>query len=110
MRSWILQNCKFAQSQDMLGNCRDEALVESMFGSVSEFARQIEENGDNFVYGNIKVVYDPKTDIHTFYKITLKTYAWVHKNCRFAQSVQVTYDDSAIQNSMKKQTEQYRGI
>jgi 8-oxo-dGTP pyrophosphatase MutT (NUDIX family) len=51
-----------------IGDCRDEKLVDDIFGGVSEFARQIEINGDNFQYGNINVSYDPRSDIHTFWK------------------------------------------
>ena len=51
------------------GDCRDESLVESIFGSVSEFARLTEEKGDNFTYGKYLVKYDPKTDIHSFWMI-----------------------------------------
>lgn len=46
--------------------CRNESLVEEIFGSVSEFARLVEERGNEFIYGSILVTYNPKTDIHTF--------------------------------------------
>lgn len=52
-----------------LGDCRDENLIDELFGSVSEFGRQIEKNGDDFVYGKIKITYNPKSDIHTFWEI-----------------------------------------
>ena len=52
-----------------LGVCKNEELVEDIFGSVSEFSRQVELHGDNFTYRNIKVTYNPKTDTHTFYKM-----------------------------------------
>ena len=51
-----------------LGDCRDEDLVDELFGSVTDFANLIEKYGDNFEYGNIKVLYNEKTDVHTFYK------------------------------------------
>lgn len=51
-----------------IGNCRDNELIDNIFGSVSEFARQIEKFGDNFLYDGIKITYDPKSDIHTFWK------------------------------------------
>lgn len=54
---------------EFLGDCRDENLIEELFGSVSEFARLVEENGDNFKYENIKIKYSKKTDIHSFFKI-----------------------------------------
>ena len=50
-----------------LGDCREEALVNTLFGSVSEFARLIEELGDNFTTNTVSVEYDEVTDIHTFY-------------------------------------------
>jgi len=53
----------------LLGTCQDENLVEDIFGSTSEFARQVEENGDDFIYGNILVKYNPNKDIHYFWKI-----------------------------------------
>ena len=34
-------------------DCRNESLIDEIFGSVSEFARLCEENGDNFVYMEI---------------------------------------------------------
>jgi len=50
-----------------LGDCRMEWLVEELFGSVSEFARLVEENGDEFTINDIVVKYNGKKDIHTFY-------------------------------------------
>jgi len=52
---------------DKLGDCRNESLIEDIFGSVSEFARQVEENGDEFTFGYIRVTYDREKDIHTFW-------------------------------------------
>lgn len=52
---------------DRLGDCRSESLIEEIFGSVSEFARQIEEYGDEFMFGCIRVTYDEVKDIHTFW-------------------------------------------
>jgi hypothetical protein len=49
------------------GRCTDESVVEYIFGSVSEFARQIELNGDEFIYKDIRVKYDTEADIHFFY-------------------------------------------
>lgn len=54
------------------GTCVSEETVEHIFGSVSEFARQVELNGDNFIYkgfsfGDIQVIYDPLVDIHHFH-------------------------------------------
>jgi hypothetical protein len=50
-----------------LGDCREEALIDTLFGSVPEFARLIEEFGDNFTTNTVSVEYDEATDIHTFY-------------------------------------------
>ena len=47
-------------------DCRDETLIEEIFGSVTEFARLIEEHGDNFQYNNWNITYNPHSDIHTF--------------------------------------------
>ncbi len=52
---------------ERLGDCRDEILVEDIFGSVSEFARQVENEGEEFVYRGVSVKYDSNKDIHTFY-------------------------------------------
>lgn len=49
-----------------IGDCRDESLIEEIFGSVSEFARLVEENGDNFTFEKITITYDDESDIHTF--------------------------------------------
>jgi len=51
----------------LIGTCIDELLVEYLFGSVSEFARLIEENGNTFNYRGVQVAYDPAEDIHYFY-------------------------------------------
>lgn len=50
-----------------IGDCTDEELVEELFGSVTDFARLVDEHGDNFMHGDIDVVYCEETDIHTFY-------------------------------------------
>ena len=55
-----------------IGDCRNEYLIDNIFGSVSEFARQTEERGDNFTYGNIRIEYNEKRDIHTFYQINAR--------------------------------------
>jgi hypothetical protein len=47
-------------------DCRNEELVEEIFGSVSEFARLVESNGNDFRYGVWRVQYDPRKDIHFF--------------------------------------------
>ncbi len=52
---------------EKIGDCRDESLIDEIFGSVSEFACQVEENGDEFDYRGVKVKYDDDADIHTFY-------------------------------------------
>jgi len=53
---------------NLVGDCRNEELIEEIFGSVSEFARQVELNGDDFEYQNYKICYDKKKDIHFFYE------------------------------------------
>jgi hypothetical protein len=54
----------------IIGNCTEEDVVDDIFGSVSEFARQVEENGDEFLYQNdIVVKYDEDNDIHYFYQL-----------------------------------------
>lgn len=52
---------------DRLGNCTNENLIEEIFGSVSEFARQVEENGNEFKFGSVQVTHDEDKDIHTFW-------------------------------------------
>lgn len=52
-----------------VGDCRDEQVVEDIFGSVSSFACAVEEYGDSFTYGNFVVEYDENSDIHTFYVV-----------------------------------------
>ena len=49
-----------------LSDCRNEELVIELFGSVSEFARLVEQNGNNFTHGNWVVTYDEDSDIHHF--------------------------------------------
>ena len=63
------------EKMECVGNCTDENIVELIFGSVSEFARQVEENGDRFIYKNyIVVTYDVENDIHYFWKNKFKGY------------------------------------
>lgn len=52
-----------------LGNCQDEEIIELLFGSVSEFARLVEEHGDEFTIGDTRVEYDDENDIHSFYVV-----------------------------------------
>jgi hypothetical protein len=52
---------------EFLGDCRNEDLVNELFGDVSAFARLIEEKGDNFTDKNLVVKYNGKTDIHSFF-------------------------------------------
>lgn len=54
---------------ELLGDCRNEALINELFGSVTDFAQIVEANGDNCRFDGIQITYDAKTDIHTFYKI-----------------------------------------
>ena len=51
----------------IIGNCTEEEIVEKIFGSVSEFARQVELFGNEFTNMGIIVTYDFETDIHTFH-------------------------------------------
>jgi hypothetical protein len=52
---------------NLIGDCRDEELVADLFGSVTSFARLVEEFGDEFTCRGVTVRYDEETDIHTFY-------------------------------------------
>lgn len=52
----------------LLGDCRNEDLIDYIFGSVTDFARLIEEHGDEFSYEDITIKYDSDKDIHYFYK------------------------------------------
>lgn len=52
---------------ELLGDCQNESLIEEIFGSNSEFARQVELNGDNFKFGKYLVKYNEKKDIHFFF-------------------------------------------
>lgn len=52
-----------------LGNCQDEEIIEVLFGTVSEFARLVEENGDEFTIDGTQVEYDDVNDIHSFYEV-----------------------------------------
>ena len=49
------------------GNCTEDDVVEYIFGDVNNFARMIEEHGDEFELKGLVVKYDPKKDIHYFY-------------------------------------------
>ncbi len=47
-------------------DCRNEELVEEIFGSVTDFAQVVAELGDDFIYRGWRVTYDPRRDIHFF--------------------------------------------
>lgn len=51
---------------NLIGDCTNEEVVENIFGSVSEFARQVEQNGDQFLFEGIQVNYDCCEDVHYF--------------------------------------------
>jgi hypothetical protein len=53
----------------LLGDCRDENLINEIFGSVSDFACLCEEKGNNFIYKGVQITYDEEKDIHSFFKI-----------------------------------------
>ena len=53
----------------IIGDCRNEAIINDIFGSVTDFAQTIEQNGNEFKIGCLRVTYDKKTDIHTFYRV-----------------------------------------
>jgi len=52
---------------NFLGDCRNETLISNLFGSVSEFARLVEENGDNFTHKGITITYDDDLSRHSFW-------------------------------------------
>jgi len=52
-----------------IGDCRDENLVNELFGSVTDFAQIVEEYGDDFVRDGIVVEYNSKTGIHSFFRV-----------------------------------------
>lgn len=54
-----------------LGNCQDEEMIELLFGTVSEFARLVEEHGDEFTVSDIRVEYDKDTDVHSFFVVEI---------------------------------------
>jgi hypothetical protein len=49
------------------GNCTQDDVIEYIFGDVNNFARMVEEHGDEFTVGDLVVKYDPEEDIHSFY-------------------------------------------
>ena len=55
------------ESLDYQGNCTEDEVVDEIFGDVNNFARMVEEHGDEFTVGKLVVKYDPETDIHRFY-------------------------------------------
>lgn len=57
------------KSKAYLGDCRDEKLVEKLFGSVPEFAGLVELLGEDFSYGKVCVEYDSDASLHIFYAL-----------------------------------------
>jgi hypothetical protein len=70
-----------ASHSQFIGDCRNEELIEEIFGSTSEFARQVEENGDNFQINNFLVKYNKKTDIHSFFKTEEESKSYFCRDC-----------------------------
>ena len=54
------------KKSNLIGDCRDEKLVNKFFNSVTNFAQIIEKKGNEFEWGEIEVTYDKKKDIHYF--------------------------------------------
>jgi hypothetical protein len=54
---------------DYLGNCTDEELVIDIFGSVTNLATLIEQDGNEFIHQGVMVKYNDDTDIHSFYRV-----------------------------------------
>ena len=52
--------------KELIADCRDEGFIIDTFGSVSEFARLVETQGDEFEYGNLTVEHNAETDVHSF--------------------------------------------
>ena len=55
------------ESLDYQGNCTEDEVVDEIFGDVNNFARMVEEHGDEITIGKLIVKYDPETDIHSFF-------------------------------------------
>ena len=53
-----------------IGNCTMADLVDDIFGNVSEFARLVEQYGDNFTIGDYRIIYNANQDIHYFHYST----------------------------------------
>ena len=49
------------------GNCTEDDVIEHIFGDVNNFARMVEEYGDEFEVDDLVVKYNPDEDIHYFY-------------------------------------------
>lgn len=48
-------------------DCTESDMVDHIFGSASEFARQVELNGNNFTHEGVLVEYNEDEDIHYFF-------------------------------------------
>ena len=64
---WSPELAEGVESLDYQGNCTEDEVVDEIFGDVNNFARMVEEHGDEFTVGKLVVKYDPETDIHSFY-------------------------------------------
>jgi len=81
--------CEKYDRGQIIGTCKDAACVENIFGSVSEFARQIELHGDEFTYQGIAITYNEKTDTHTFTAIPTPLAEVAEKNLMVLVSMDV---------------------
>jgi len=50
-----------------IGNCKDDDVIEHIFGDATNFAQAVEKYGNEFTVKDLVVKYDPEADIHSFY-------------------------------------------
>lgn len=91
------------------GNCTENDVIEYIFGDVNNFARMVEEYGDEFAVDDLVVKYDPIKDIHYFYyKKTLEEASGYipsekEKNDpRFKTALTVDINPYSIKNNAKR--------
>ena len=90
------------------GNCTQDDIIEHIFGDVNNFARLVDEYGDEFELNDLVVKYDPEKDIHSFYyKINESASGYIPSNAekndpRFKTALTVDIKPDTMKKDAKK--------
>ena len=90
------------------GNCTQDDIIDHIFGDVNNFARLVDEYGDEFELNDLVVKYDPEKDIHSFYyKINESASGYIPSNAekndpRYCMALTVDVHPDTMKKDAKK--------